>query len=227
MTTILYLSFRYSSRVRMIIQLPNVSKQQYIFESTYWHFNEIYDVCRYVLLIQYQVYALWNDEIYHPQFTRHLNIMKDHFEYLFHTLFVVYTHFVKKIPTITFFNIKWNWTLAFTVAICCNENLIKTESAALQWHPNERDGFSNHQRLYSLLKCLFRHRSKKTSKLHITGLCAGNSLMTDEFPAQRASNMENVSIWWRHHVWYFCCISTAIMNAIISLQMCYRSAKSN
>ena len=27
----------------------------------------------------------------------------------------------------------------------------------------------------------------------------GNSLMTDEFPAQRASNAETVSIWWRHH----------------------------
>ena len=23
--------------------------------------------------------------------------------------------------------------------------------------------------------------------------------MTDEFPAQRASNAENISIWWRHH----------------------------
>ena len=26
------------------------------------------------------------------------------------------------------------------------------------------------------------------------------SLVTDEFPAQRASDAENVSIWWRHHV---------------------------
>ena len=28
---------------------------------------------------------------------------------------------------------------------------------------------------------------------------AKNSAVTDEFPAQRASNAENVSIWWRHH----------------------------
>ena len=40
---------------------------------------------------------------------------------------------------------------------------------------------------------------KKTSKLRVTGLCAGNSPVTDEFPTQRASNAENVSIWWRHH----------------------------
>ena len=41
---------------------------------------------------------------------------------------------------------------------------------------------------------------KKTSKLRVTGLCAGNSPGTGEFPAQMASNAENVSIWWRHHV---------------------------
>ena len=42
-------------------------------------------------------------------------------------------------------------------------------------------------------------KSKKTSKLRVTGLCAGNSPVTGEFPAQRASNVQNVSIWWRHH----------------------------
>ena len=42
-------------------------------------------------------------------------------------------------------------------------------------------------------------RSKKTSKLRVTGLYAGNSPVTGEFPAQKASNAENVSISWRHH----------------------------
>ena len=45
-----------------------------------------------------------------------------------------------------------------------------------------------------------RRRSKKTSKVRVTGLCEGNSPVTGEFPAQKASNAENVSIWWRHHV---------------------------
>ena len=40
---------------------------------------------------------------------------------------------------------------------------------------------------------------KETSKFRVTGLCAGNSPGTGEFPAQMASNAENVSIWWRHH----------------------------
>ena len=46
---------------------------------------------------------------------------------------------------------------------------------------------------------LIGRRSIKTSKLRVTGLCVGNSSETDEFPAQMASNAENVSIWWRHH----------------------------
>ena len=39
---------------------------------------------------------------------------------------------------------------------------------------------------------------EKTSKLRVTGLCAGNSPVTGEFPAQMASKAENVSMWWRH-----------------------------
>ena len=35
---------------------------------------------------------------------------------------------------------------------------------------------------------------KKTSKLRVIGLCAGNSPVTGEFLAQTASNAENVSI---------------------------------
>ena len=47
---------------------------------------------------------------------------------------------------------------------------------------------------------VYSERSKKTSKLRVTGICAGNSPVPDECPAQMASNAENVSIWWRHHV---------------------------
>ena len=54
---------------------------------------------------------------------------------------------------------------------------------SLQWRNNGCDGVSTHRRLDGLLNRLFRRRSKKTSKLRVTGLCGGN-----------------VSIWWRHHV---------------------------
>ena len=69
----------------------------------------------------------------------------------------------------------------------------------LRWRHNGHDSISNHQPHDCLLNRLFRRRSKKTSKLHITGLCAGNSPGTGDFPAQMASNAENVSIWWHHH----------------------------
>ena len=71
---------------------------------------------------------------------------------------------------------------------------------ALLWRHNGCHGVSNHQSRDCLLNRLFRHRWKKTSKLCVTGLCAGNSPVAGEFPAQRASNAENVFIWWRHHV---------------------------
>ena len=75
----------------------------------------------------------------------------------------------------------------------------RTHFTTIQWRHNERDGVSNHHPNHCLLNHLFGRRSKKTSKLRVTGLCAGNSSGTSEFPAQRASYVENVSIWWRHH----------------------------
>ena len=69
----------------------------------------------------------------------------------------------------------------------------------LRWRHNGRVGVSNHQPHDCLLNRLFGRRSKKASKLRVTGLCAGNSPVTGEFPAEMASHMENVSIWWRHH----------------------------
>ena len=57
---------------------------------------------------------------------------------------------------------------------------------ALRWRHNERDGVSNHRRIHSLPSGCFRRRSKKTSKLRVTGLCAANYA-------------ENASIWWCHH----------------------------
>ena len=68
----------------------------------------------------------------------------------------------------------------------------------LRWRHNGRYSVSNHQSHDCLLNRL--RRSEKTSKLRVTGLCAGNSPGTGEFPSQMASNAENVSIWWRHHL---------------------------
>ena len=63
------------------------------------------------------------------------------------------------------------------------------QNNSLLWRHNGQDSVSNHQPRHCLLSRLFGHRSnKKKSKLRVTGLCAG------EFPAQMASNAENISI---------------------------------
>ena len=73
-------------------------------------------------------------------------------------------------------------------------------SDPLQWSLNGRNSVSNHQPHDCLLNRLFKRKSKKISKLRVTGLSAGNSPVPGEFPAQMASNVENVFIWWHHHV---------------------------
>ena len=69
----------------------------------------------------------------------------------------------------------------------------------VQWSHDGRDGVPDHQPHRGLLNRLLRRRPKKISKLRVTDLCAGNSPVTGEFPAKRASKAENVSICWRHY----------------------------
>ena len=54
--------------------------------------------------------------------------------------------------------------------------------SALEWRHNGPDEVSNHQPHQCLLNRLFRRRPKK-SMLRVTGLCEGNSPVTDDFPA--------------------------------------------
>ena len=61
------------------------------------------------------------------------------------------------------------------------------------------DDAINCRHLYWLLNRLFRWRSKKPSKLRVISFCEGNPPVNDGFPSQRAIEVENVSIWLRHH----------------------------
>ena len=70
--------------------------------------------------------------------------------------------------------------------------LIDTETSTLQWRHNGYDGVSNHQSHHCF-------KLNRLSNLRVTGLCAGNSPVTGEFPVQMASNAENISILRRHH----------------------------
>ena len=70
----------------------------------------------------------------------------------------------------------------------------------LQWRHNGRDGVSNHQPHDCSLNRLFRHRWKKNIKAPRHWPLCGEFSDDRWFPAQRSSNVENVSIWRRQHV---------------------------
>ena len=78
---------------------------------------------------------------------------------------------------------RWHFKSIFFNESLCISIQISLKFVPLVWRHNGRDGVSNHQPHDCLLNPSFRHRSKKTSKLCVTGLCAGNSPVTGEFPA--------------------------------------------
>ena len=70
----------------------------------------------------------------------------------------------------------WHHSISKIAMLHAGEVLLKTESnSSLRWRHNDHDGVSNHQPHGCLLNRLFRRRSKKTSKLRVTGHCARNS----------------------------------------------------
>ena len=77
---------------------------------------------------------------------------------------------------------------------------------------------SNHQPHYCLLNRLFRCISKKISKLRVAGLCEGNSPWTGEFPSQRASNAENISLWSRHRALWLFPYSSSLLSFVFSMR---------
>ena len=83
----------------------------------------------------------------------------------------------------------WNWHILSTFPF---------QSATLHWRYFEHDGVSNHLPHDCFLSRLFRRRSKKNQSSASLVLCE-EFTGTGEFPTQRASYAENVSIWWHHH----------------------------
>ena len=84
----------------------------------------------------------------------------------------------------------------------------------LQKRHNERDGVSNHRRFDCWLSRLFRHRSKKTSRLRVTGLCGGNSPVTGEFPTQSGKCFRLMTSSWFNHI---CCLPLVSSDLAIGL----------
>ena len=121
----------------------------------------------------------------------------------------------------------WLWGIFWAdVAVQSAPHQAAWNVYSLWWRHNERDSVSNHQPHDCLLNRLSKRRSKKISKFRVTGLCEGNSPETGEFPAQRASNAENVPMWWRHHSKSTAC-HKAVVSPLLWQWICYSHTASH
>ena len=123
-----------------------------------------------------------------------------------HNRFVIYCHWRFSILPEDTLGLHWSihcanlWKVSLTCRKPCRSLKRYSVQKFITMVYNGLDGVSNHQTHHCSLSHLFGRWSKKTSKLLVTGLCAGNSPGTGEFPAQMTSNAENAFICWRHHM---------------------------
>ena len=114
-------------------------------------------------------------------------------------------------------SVNWSRDIVFIVSYSIGENSVLQPMVSSQWRHNERGGVSNRRHFDCLLNRLFRRILKKAPKRRVTGLYEGDSPVTGEFPAQRASNAENVSILWRHHAYAYS-MKCTLFNALTRLK---------
>ena len=73
-----------------------------------------------------------------------------------------------------------------------------------QWRHNERDRVASQITsltiVYSTVYSGVDQRKHQRSAL-LAFVRRIHASVTGEFPAQKASNAENISIWWRHHIY--------------------------
>ena len=67
-----------------------------------------------------------------------------------------------------------NWS-GKHIKYVCSASYHPNNQRSLQWRHNGHDGVSNHHPHGRLLNRLFRRRSKKTSRVRVSGLCVGSS----------------------------------------------------
>ena len=109
----------------------------------------------------------------------------------------------------------WKWSLCFRkYCHCTMERIIILGFGKIsRWHYNDvimgamASQTTSITIVYSAV--FFWCTSKKTSKLRVIGLCEGNLPVIGEFPAQRASNAESVSMTssWDGTIWWFLLMS--------------------
>ena len=95
-----------------------------------------------------------------------------------------------------FDDIKWHKLIYYWITLGC---------VSLQWRDKGCDSVPNHQPRDCLLNRLFSRRSKKTSKLHVTGLCPGPVKSPHKWPVTRKMFPFDGVIMYSYHgiVWIY------------------------
>ena len=115
---------------------------------------------------------------------------------------------------INYWRLLFPWSNSYhlvNVAVTASRYNLNSMSESLQWRYNELDGVSNHQPHECLLNRWFRRRSKKTSKLRVTGLCAGNSPVTGPV-TRKMFPFDDVIMLWHN----FCLIPLLSIMLMVS-----------
>ena len=110
----------------------------------------------------------------------------------------------------------WNYVIVFIKRRQNSSGNVLT-MLWLGYHYNDVIMSAIASQITSLTIVYTRRRSKKISKLRVTGLLEGNSPVTGEIPPQGAISAEKVSICWRHHVSSVFC---ATKEAFAIIQVC-------
>ena len=122
----------------------------------------------------------------------------------------IYEHIIQILWKVVLYQCRFHWSNQAT-------------SHTLHWRHNGHDCVSNHQPQDCLLDLFFRRRSKRTPKLRVTGLCAGNSpgpvnsphkwpLTRKMFPFDNVimSNTAVVGVFKMFCTWGAACISSSL-----------------
>ena len=95
------------------------------------------------------------------------------------------------------------WYISLSVELYFQRGTIWISMLFFSWHYNDVIMDAIASQITSLTIVYSTVYSDADQRKHQSSvslnLCAGNSPGTGEFPAQMASNAENVSIWRRHH----------------------------
>ena len=111
-------------------------------------------------------------------------------------------------------------TQALDIPVCVLCRVCHILLGTLQWRHNECGGILNHRRLDCLLNHLFRCRSKKISKLSVTGLCEGMHQWPVDSPHKGPVMRKIFPFDDSHHViqqahWWSSCVDLQYMSRIM------------